>query len=180
MKPRPPRLFQKLLAFVVAFLSLALASLATQTRTNAPATVAPSSATAKGAAATSPVPTNAAPVQAEIPKSVFLIPARPQDGKDPFFPRSMRLFASTSVVVKTNPLPTAAPAPAVELRLNGISGAADHPLAIINNQTFETNEEGEVPTNPGRARIRCLEIKPDSVLVQVGGEQRLLHLRPGS
>ena len=71
-------------------------------------------------------------------------------------------------------------APAVELRLNGISGTPDHRLAIINNQTFESNEEAEVPTFPGRARIRCLEITADSALVQVGAEQRMLHLRPGS
>jgi hypothetical protein len=64
------------------------------------------------------------------------------------------------------------------LHLNGISGTVDRRLAIINNQTFQTNEEGEVPTNPGRARIRCVEIRADSVLVQVGGEQRVLRLRP--
>jgi hypothetical protein len=163
MKPRSHRPIEKLLAFAVAFLSLAFASLATQTRTNAPATV-------------SLAATNAAPVQAEIPKSVFLIPATPQEGKDPFFPRSMRLFAS--VVVMSNVQPLVTP-PAVELRLNGISGTADRRLAIINNQTFETNEEGEVPTNPGRARIRCLEIKTDSAVVQIGSEQRVLRLRPG-
>jgi hypothetical protein len=163
MKPRSHRPIEKLLAFAVAFLSLAFASLATQTRTNAPAVV-------------SLAATNAAPAQAEIPKSVFLIPATPQEGKDPFFPRSMRLFAS--VVVMSNVQPLVTP-PAVELRLNGFSGTASRRLAIINNQTFETNEEGEVPTNPGRARIRCLEIKADSVLVQVGGEQRVLRMRPG-
>jgi hypothetical protein len=164
MKPHSHRFIEKLLAFAAAFLSLAFASLATQTPTQAPATA-------------SPAATNAAPVQAEIPKSVFRIPSRPQEGKDPFFPRSMRLFASA--VVNTNVQPLATP-PSVELRLNGISGTADHRLAIINNQTFAVNEEGEVPTNPGRARIRCLEIKPDSVRVQVGVEQRVLHLRPGS
>jgi len=163
MKLSSYRPVEKPLVLAVAFLSLAFASLATQTHTNAPVKVLPAS-------------TNAGPVQPEIPKSVFLIPATPQEGKDPFFPHSMRLFVS-GVVVKTNVQPTAPPP--VELRLNGISGTADRRLAIINNQTFETNEEGEVPTNPGRARIRCLEIKADSVVVQVGGEQRALHLRPG-
>jgi hypothetical protein len=167
MKPLSQRFTEKVLPFAAVFVSLASASLATPTNTKAP--VAPP-----------PAATNAAPVQAEIPKSVFLIPSRPEEGKDPFFPRSTRLFATA--VVKTNPQPTTTPAPApvVELRLNGISGAADHRLAIINNQTFEVNEEGEVPTNPGRARIRCLEINADSVTVQVGGVQRVLHLRPGS
>lgn len=164
MKPRSHRFIEKLLAFAAAFLSLAFACLATPTPTNPPAKV-------------SLAATNASPIQAEIPKSVFLIPTTPQQGKDPFFPRSLRLFASA--VVNTNVQPLATP-PSVQLRLNGISGTPDRRLAIINNQTFETNEEGEVPTNPGRARIRCLEIKADSVLVQVGGEQRVLRLRPGS
>jgi hypothetical protein len=161
MKPHSHLPIEKPLALAATFLSLAFASLAAQSP-------AKSSTTALLA------PTNAAPVQPEIPKSVFIIPTTPQEGKDPFFPSSMRLFSSA--VVKTNVQPTTRP---VELHLNGISGTADHRLAIINNQTFEINEEGEVPTHPGRTRIRCLEIKPDSVLIQVGGEQRVLHLRPG-
>jgi hypothetical protein len=161
MKLRSHWPFEKLLAFAMAYLSLAFACHASQARTNAPAKV-------------SPLVTNATPIQVEIPQSVFVIPTSPQEGKDPFFPRSMRLFSSG--VVETNvPLAT----PSVELRLNGISATADRRLAIINNQTFETNEEAEVRTNQGRARIRCLEIKADSVRVQVGGEQRVLHFRPG-
>lgn len=81
------------------------------------------------------------------------------------------------MVVKTNALPAAAVS--VELKLNGISGTTDHRLAIINNRTFEANEEGPVSTTLGPVRIRCLEIKPDSVLIQVGGEQRILRLRSG-
>ena len=161
MKLRSHRPIEIMLAFAAAFLSLSFACLATQTRTNAPA---PGSLAA----------TNAAPVQVEIPKSVFFIPATPQEGKDPFFPRSMRLFSSGGVETNVPPTP-----PSVELRLNGISGTADRRLAVINNRTFETNEEGEVPTNTGRVQIRCLEIKADSVLVRVGGERRVLHFRTG-
>jgi hypothetical protein len=149
----------ELLAVAAILLSLAFASLAAQTRTNAPSKALPAT-------------TNAEPAQPEIPKSVFVIPTTPQEGKDPFFPRSTRLFGS--VALKTN-MPAAAFA--LELRLNGISGTADHRLAIINNQTFEANEEGGVPVNSGRVRVRCLEIRADSVLVQVGGEQRVLRLR---
>ena len=110
---------------------------------------------------------------------MFIIPTTPQEGKDPFFPRSMRLFASP--VVKTNLQPAAAAAIAAELHLNGISGTTDRRLAIINNRTFEANEEGVVTSKSGPpARIRCLEIKTDSVVVQViGGERRVLSLRPG-
>ena len=150
-----------LLAVAAALLSLVFTSIAAQTPTKVPATAAP-------------VATNAAAAQPQIPKSGFLIPSTPKEGKDPFFPHSTRLFAS--VVVKTNLQPAAL---GPELHLNGISGTTDRRLAIINNQTFAVNEEGEVPANRGRAHIRCLEIKADSVLVEVSGEQRVLRLRPG-
>ena len=165
MKPLSPMPRRKPLLLAALALCLALPSFAAQTtKTNSPASPMPA-------------PTNALPAQLEIPKSVFIIPATPQEGKDPFFPLSMRLFTTT--VVRTNLQPTVA-VPVVELKLNGISGTADHRLAIINNRTFEANEEGVVSTTSGPVRIRCLEIKDDSVLVQVGGEQRVLHLRPGS
>lgn len=163
MKPLSPMLRPKPLLLAALLLWLAFPSLAAQTKTNSP----PSPASA---------PTNALPAQLEIPKSVFLIPTTPQQGKDPFFPRSMRLF--TSVVVSTNLQPT--PVVTVELKLNGISGISPRRLAIINNRTFEANEEGIVSTASGPVRIRCLEIRADSVLVQIGGEQRILRLRPGS
>ena len=163
MKPLSPMLRPKPLLLAALLLWLAFPSLAAQTKTNSP----PSPASA---------PTNALPAQLEIPKSVFLIPTTPQQGKDPFFPRSMRLF--TSVVVSTNLQPT--PAVTVELKLKGISGTVARRLAIINNRTFEANEEGVVSTASGPVRIRCLEIRADSVLVQIGGEQRILQLRPGS
>jgi hypothetical protein len=156
LRPKP-------LLLAALLLWLAFPSLAAQTKTNSPPSPAPT-------------PTNALPAQLEIPKSVFLIPTTPQQGKDPFFPRSMRLF--TSVVVSTNLQPTRVVT--VELKLNGISGISTRRLAIINNRTFEANEEGIVSTASGPVRIRCLEIRADSVLVQIGGEQRSLRLRPGS
>lgn len=66
------------------------------------------------------------------------------------------------------------------LGLMGISGALNHRLAIINNQTFGVGEEGEVTANSARVRIVCKEIKDDSVVVLVKGQKRTLHLRPGS
>ena len=164
MKPRSHRPLAIRLAFAATLLSLALPSLAAPTGAKAPSKA-------------SPTATNAMPVQAEIPKSVFVLPASPQKGKDPFFPRSMRPYPSPSVgAPTTNSQPIAV---AVKLRFHGISGAVGHRLAIINNRTFETNEEGVVPTSSGPAHIRCLEIKADSVVVQVGAERQVLRLRPG-
>jgi hypothetical protein len=148
------------LALAIALLGLAFASLAAPAHTNAPS-------------GSAPAVTNAAPALPPIPQSVFSVPLNPQEGKDPFFPLSMRIF--NDVVVKTNLQPVAVIA--VELKLNGISGTADHRLAIINNRTFGVGEEGEVVSNAGRVHIICKDIKADSVLVLVAGEERVLRLR---
>ena len=163
MKPLSLMFARNPLLLVAPLFCLAFPCSATQTKT-------------KPSTAAAPVRTNALPAQVEIPKSVFVIPTTPQEGKDPFFPLSKRLFASP--VVKTNGHP--APPAIVELKLNGISGTADHRLAIVNNRTFEVGEEGAVPTPSGHVTIRCLEIKPDSVRVLVNGQERILHLPPSS
>lgn len=119
--------------------------------------------------------TNAAPTQLEVPKSVFHIPNSPQDpARDPFFPQSTRLYSKAAVVTPTNQ-----PAPVVELELKGISGGADRRFAIINSRTFASGEDGDVPVGRGRAHIRVIEVKADSVVVVVNGEQRVLRLRAG-
>ena len=91
-------------------------------------------AVAAKAAQTSPVPagqtpgaTNAAPAEPELPKSLFRIPASPQEGRDPFFPQSA---LRKPEVIRS---PVVAPPAIAELELKGISGTADHRLAIINN-----------------------------------------------
>jgi len=164
MPTSSPPLRAGTLPLAAALICLALASAAAPTQTKTPAK--PSGPP--------PAATNAAPAEPEIPKSVFIIPTTPQEGKDPFYPLSLRLFTSVTVT-PTNP-PTVI---AVELQLKALSGSADRRLAIINNHTFEPGEEGEVATNAGRVRIICLEIKDDSVVVLVGGERRILRLRSG-
>jgi hypothetical protein len=112
------------------------------------------------------------------PKSVFVVPKTPAEGRDPFFPNSMRPYG-TSIPVQLPVLTNKVEAPViVELRLQGISGLPERRLAIINKRTFEVGEEGEVPTSAGRVRIRCLEIGADSVVVQIGQERRELHSKP--
>jgi hypothetical protein len=114
---------------------------------------------------------------AAIPQSTFNVPRTPQEGRDPFFPSSTRLFAP--VVNKAIPQSPAATPPG-ELFLMGISGSKDHRLAIINNYTFAAGESAEVHTTTGRVRVHCLEIKSDSVIIQIGDERRELHLRNGA
>ena len=122
--------------------------------------------------------TNAAPAELEIPKSVFVTPTTPEQGKDPFFPLSRRLWPEPAVV--TASITNIPKNIVIQLDLKGISGAVNRRLAIINNQTFEVGEEAEVAVNAGRVKVVCKEIKDESVLVLVNGQERTLHLRPGS
>ena len=119
--------------------------------------------------------TNAAPVVADVRpgRSLFIIPTGPQEGKDPFFPRSVRAYGATAPV-KPGP-PTS---PTVELALTGISGSTDKPLAIINNVTFGVNDDNDVIAKGRRIRIRCVDINltEGRVRVQVGSEMRDLRL----
>jgi hypothetical protein len=139
---------------------LGLALLPAQTATAAPA-----------ASAVRPsVSTNAARATPEAPKSVFVVPATSQDGKDPFFPQSTRLRPAKPVTAAK--LPPRVP----DLELKGISGTPDRLMAIINNRTFERGEEGEVAWNGGRVRVTCVDIKPNSVRVSVNGQERVLNL----
>ena len=127
-------------------------------------------------AAQTPAATKPAAAEPEVPKSVFHLPTSPQDpAKDPFFPLSTRLRSKPPQLISA----TNAPPVVVELELKGISGTVERRLAIINSRTFAVGEEGEVPTSNGHARIRVVEIKSDSVVVSLNGEQRVLRLRPG-
>jgi hypothetical protein len=161
-----PQFLTRTLPLAAALLCLVCAARATQTPAKNPARPA-----GRGPAAT-----NAAPADLEPPKSVFHVPTSPQDpAKDPFFPQSTRLRKSAVVTTPTTNHTTVF----VELELKGISGAVDRRLAIINSRTFGVGEEGDLPAGNGRAHVRVVEIKDDSVVVLVNGEQRILRLRSG-
>ena len=156
------------LASLAAVAGLALAAHAQPQKTNAAAKIT-------GAAIASK---DAAPAEVEIPKSVFVIPDKPADGRDPLFPRSSYVYGSPPpVATKTNGVA----APRAELVLGGVSGTEDNPLAIINNVTFGVGDSLEVTSGTRRFRIRCLEInfKTGTVVVQIGSERRVLVFRQG-
>jgi hypothetical protein len=120
--------------------------------------------------------TNGSLKDAVVPKSVFLMPKDKEQGVDPFFPKSRYPYVGPVVPII---VPTNVPEPVrveVDLKLKAISGLPEHRLALINNHTFEAGEEGEIITNKGRMRIRCLEVRQDSAIVQVGNEHRELRL----
>jgi hypothetical protein len=130
---------------------------------------------AEGAAKNAPGPaapdtkTNQ-PVVVAIPQSVFVVPASPKQGRNPFFPNSV--FGGE---VSPQPQPTR-----VDLSsfvLNGITSPPKRTV-IINGRTFEKGEVGEVRL-PGGARelIKCEDIGDDFAVIIVKGQRRELRFR---
>ena len=109
-----------------------------------------------------------------VPQSSFALPKKRDEGRDPFFPKSTRVYGVDATVKPVIATPVA------ELTLKGISGTPEQPLAIINTTTFSAGEENDVITKAGRMRIRCVEINmaAGTVLVQVGAERKVLQLAP--
>jgi hypothetical protein len=139
-----PRLFSRQRAMATGFSAALVLVL--------PAAAAPSSKTAVSEAA---------------PRSVFVIPANPKEGRDPFFPASLRPYEHAQ----------AAQPHTVEISslvLKGISGPPDNRLAIINNRTFAIGDEQDLVTAQGRIRIRCVEINANSVIIESGGQRQEL------
>jgi hypothetical protein len=102
------------------------------------------------------------------PRSVFNQPSSPKDGRDPFFPTSLRPYASAVV-------PNAPTTDLSSLVLQGTSGTPEHRLVIINKVTFGVGDEAEVSTAQGRIRIHCLAITDDGAVVEAGGARQILH-----
>ncbi len=114
------------------------------------------------------VPSNLMLTNQPVPKSAFAIPAKPVDGRDPFYPASDRLFG-----LKIAPKATAAPVNTA-IVFNGISGSKDRPFAMINGHTFAEGEEAPVNTAGGRVRVLLVAIKDDRAVVEIAGERREL------
>jgi hypothetical protein len=130
-------------------------------KTSATLTVIFMSALAVGLSLGAPV---TPPAGQEIQKSVFILPANPNEGRDPFFPDSTRVYKDVE-----NLQPTHAPE-VTSLEIKSIMGAAPRYFAIVNNHTFGAGDEGDVITKDGRLHIRVLKITPTTVLVEVDGQ----------
>jgi hypothetical protein len=112
----------------------------------------------------------AAPADTNAPvESVFTMPSNPGEGRDPFFPDSMRPYEDAVSKVKR-------PAELTSLQIKGFSKIGDKHYVIINNHTFGAGDEGDVITSAGRIHIRCISVSEDSVLIESGGAQHLLRM----
>jgi hypothetical protein len=118
------------------------------------------------------LPVAAAPVaQPAVPevvvRSTFIMPMSPSNGRDPFFPNSVRPYETVTA---------ARPhiADMSSLVLKGISGPTNRRLAIINSHTFGVGDEANLATPQGPIHIRCVEIKVSSVVIESGGQRHEL------
>ena len=122
-----------------------------------------------------PAPNSGAAIgvtQVEIPQSIFIIPATPREGRNPFFPHSTSVAPAP---VRSNPtfIDTSS------IMLNGLTSPPKR-TAIINGNTFEVGEEHEIRlAGGGKEIIKCLEIKSDSATIELRGQRRELRLRQG-
>ena len=61
------------------------------------------------------------------------------------------------------------PAWVQKIKLHGISGAGDHRLAIINDETFEKGDQTALKIDGKSVKVTCLEIRESSVSVAIDG-----------
>jgi hypothetical protein len=116
--------------------------------------------------AAAPVAQPAAPEV--VLRSTFIIPTNPKEGRDPFFPNSLRPYEVVSAAQPhTGDMSS--------LILKGISGPANHRLAIINSHTFGLGDEANIVTPQGPIHIRCVEINSNSVVIESGGQRHELN-----
>ena len=109
-----------------------------------------------------------APVTGPI-RSVFIMPASPKEGRDPFFPESTRVYevAGPAIVSQVAEITT--------LKVKGYSIVNGQPMVIINNHSFMINDEGDVLTSGGRVHVRCLDIKASTAVITANGQRLDLH-----
>jgi hypothetical protein len=116
-----------------------------------------------------PPAATAAPAKPELKQSVFIMPVNPKEGRDPFFPNSIRVYRDTPVKNQDGGIAVGS------LKVNGMSGSGTSLIVTINNHNFAVGEEAEITTSQGRVRLRCIAINPQtrSVTIQVPSGQTL-------
>jgi hypothetical protein len=122
---------------------------------------------------------NTVPTVPEAPPGALQSVFSPQPGfgKDPFFPNSTRLRPVL-------PVPSRGPAAPLtgvpdSITLKGLAVLNQRKLAIINNCTVESGEEFMTKVNGHALKGKCIEIKTNSVIIEMNGSTKELQLRPG-
>jgi hypothetical protein len=101
-------------------------------------------------------------------RSIFTLPNNSKEGRDPFFPTSTHPYENA---VATAPQKV----DVSSLILKGFSvDKQGNRLVIINSHTFGVGDEEDVTTSQGRIHVHCLEIKGNTVSIEVNGERHEL------
>jgi hypothetical protein len=110
------------------------------------------------------------------PRSEFTF--RPGFTKDPFFPKSTETVAAVAQISAIQQQTTRAGTVPDFVVLKGVSLTNGRKLAIINDQTVGENEVFTLKRGVAKPlQVRCVEIKPQSVVVGVDGATKELFLR---
>lgn len=91
-----------------------------------------------------------------VPRSYFDY----RGGKDPFFP-------NRQVTGEALPQP---PTPAEAIVFRGVTGRSDRRVALINTRTFTKGEVGEIKVGTNSFKIRVIDIKDKSVIIEREGQ----------
>ena len=103
-------------------------------------------------------------------QSVFVLPNNPNEGRDPFFPNSMRPYQG-------RPQPGGAAVQLSDIKLEGISRARNNVFVVINDVTFGVGDEADVKiAHGGKIHVVCKQIEGDSAVVEAGGQILTLTL----
>jgi hypothetical protein len=97
-------------------------------------------------------------------KSAFTMPTNPHEGRDPFFPESMRPYEDSPASQKRIEETT--------FTVRGLSVENGRAMVIINNHTFAIGDEGDVLSGGRRVHIRLAEIRPNAVIIEANGVRR--------
>ena len=103
-------------------------------------------------------------------------------GKDESLSQTNKVQTLTGREEDPSELTWTPPPPSVPTRvpdtlvLKGISGAALHRFALINDATLTKNEEGKVRVGSTNVVVRCLDIRAASVVIQIRGAARPTEL----
>jgi hypothetical protein len=162
---------------LIEFFAAALAGLIVSGCSSGSTPPGPATAAANRPAVAASQPAKGTNLLATAAQSVFHADA--PASRDPFFP-------------ELSQAPTAAAAPFVRLpitsylKLAGIWPGKSRPMALINRTPLAPGEEGDVSiivTNQlskpeiQKINIRCLEVRQDSVLIRIDGEQGVKELK---
>jgi hypothetical protein len=138
----------------------------------------PSAASATNTKAAAPATQMAAAKTPAVgSRSVFTVDPKL---RDPFFPGSTRRAAATTSTTPAVAAPMDIPA-LLQAGFDGVVGAGESRIAIINNVLLERGRTATIPLTAGGQRrevtVRVREVLPNAVVLEVQGQRQPITIR---